>query len=170
MKTSDKGITLIKHFEGLHDGDLNEIGLQPKLCPAGVWTVGYGRALKDNKGRFVRGDVSVEKLTQMFPQFMCITEKQAEEYLIEDLRRFEWVVNNKVYTDLQQYEFDALVSHTYNTGGSSTLFSLVNKRDSKRIEKWMKTTYITANGVYLRGLFNRRVAEWVLFSENRLTL
>jgi len=50
------------------------------------------------------------------------------------------------------------------------LFSLVNKRDSKRIEKWMKTTYITANGVYLHGLFNRRVAEWVLFSENRLTL
>ena len=38
MKTSQIGIDLIKHFEGLHDGDLKKIGLQPKKCPAGIWT------------------------------------------------------------------------------------------------------------------------------------
>ena len=38
MKTSQIGISLIKHFEGLHDGDLKKIGLQPKKCPAGIWT------------------------------------------------------------------------------------------------------------------------------------
>ena len=38
MKTSQKGINLIKYFESLHDGDLTEIGLQPKMCPAGIWT------------------------------------------------------------------------------------------------------------------------------------
>ena len=39
-------IDLVKSFEGIHDGDLTVIGLQPKMCPAGIWTVGYGRALR----------------------------------------------------------------------------------------------------------------------------
>ena len=49
MRTSNKGIDLIKEFEGLHDGDLSIIGLQPKMCPAGIWTQGYGHAIIYNK-------------------------------------------------------------------------------------------------------------------------
>lgn len=45
MKTSENGIILIKHYESLHDGDLSRIGLQPKMCPAGYWTEGYGHAI-----------------------------------------------------------------------------------------------------------------------------
>ena len=55
MKTSQKGINLIKYFESLHDGDLTEIGLQPKMCPAGIWTEGYGHAIRDLKGQFFKG-------------------------------------------------------------------------------------------------------------------
>ena len=40
MKTGIKGIDLIKEFESLHDGDLKQVGLQPKMCPAGIWTEG----------------------------------------------------------------------------------------------------------------------------------
>jgi lysozyme len=40
MKISEKGLDLIKHFESLHDGDLTIVGLQPKMCPAGIWTEG----------------------------------------------------------------------------------------------------------------------------------
>jgi len=50
MKISKQGIELIKFFESLHDGNLSKIGLQPKLCPANIVTIGYGRALKDKKG------------------------------------------------------------------------------------------------------------------------
>ena len=57
MKTSQVGINLIKHFEGLHDGDLKEIGLQPKKCPAGIWTQGYGSAMRDKNGNFLKGNV-----------------------------------------------------------------------------------------------------------------
>ena len=55
MKTSNIGIELIKEFESLHDGDLSIIGLQPKMCPAGIWTEGYGHAMRDNKGNFIKG-------------------------------------------------------------------------------------------------------------------
>lgn len=36
---NEAGISLIKEFESLHDGDLSVIGLQPKQCPAGIWTI-----------------------------------------------------------------------------------------------------------------------------------
>jgi hypothetical protein len=29
-------IDIITHFEGLHDGDLHVIGLQPKMDPVGI--------------------------------------------------------------------------------------------------------------------------------------
>ena len=41
VEVNKEGIVLVKHFESLHDGDLTMIGLQPKLCPAGIWKAGY---------------------------------------------------------------------------------------------------------------------------------
>ena len=55
MKTSVNGLNLIKEFESLHDGDLSIIGLQPKMCPAQVWTEGYGRAMRNKSGVFLKG-------------------------------------------------------------------------------------------------------------------
>jgi hypothetical protein len=49
MKTSNVGIQLIQEFESLHDGDLTMIGLQPKMDPIGIWTEGYGHAMRDSK-------------------------------------------------------------------------------------------------------------------------
>lgn len=46
------GREIVKHYESLHDGDLKQIGLQPKLCPAGIWTQGYGRAMRKKKRFF----------------------------------------------------------------------------------------------------------------------
>ena len=48
-------IKLISKYEGLHDGDLKEIGLQPKMDPVGIWTEGWGHAIIDSKGNFVKG-------------------------------------------------------------------------------------------------------------------
>ena len=56
------------------------------------------------------------------------------------------------------------MSYTYNTGGSDTLFKLINQKAFKeQIQKWFETKYITANGVKLAGLVRRRKEESNLF-------
>lgn len=161
MKTSQVGIDLIKHFEGLHDGDLKQIGLQPKMCPAGIWTEGYGHAMRDLKGQFFKGKENKERA---FANAIVKNEIQAEHILAKDLETFELIVARKVKRQLKQNHFDALVSHTYNTGGSDTLFKLVNQNaPADQIKKWFETKYITAGGKQLAGLVARRKAESKLY-------
>lgn len=161
MKTSQKGIDLIKSFEGLHDGDLKKPGLQPKMDPVGIWTEGYGRAMRDKKGNFLKGagNKSIAESSATIR-----TEKEAENALKQDLGVFERIVIQKLKVPVSQNQFDALVSHTYNTGGSATLFDLINKKSSKTaIKYWIENRYITAQGVKLAGLIRRRKAESDLF-------
>lgn len=58
-----------------------------------------------------------------------ITEAQAKQFLKSDLNTAESAVNKNVNVPLHQYEYDALVSLTFNTGahGASKLFDSVNK-------------------------------------------
>lgn len=155
MKISSIGIDLIKHFEGLHDGDLKQIGLQPKKCPAGIWTMGYGTAMRDKNGNFLKGNV-MPKVT--------ITEQEAEVLLGKTIDIFENIVMRKIKISLKQNQFDALVSYTYNTGGSDTLFKLINKKaPHDQIKKWFETKYITSNGKVFAGLVARRKAESKLY-------
>ena len=83
---------------------------------------------------------------------------------IDILKKFEAIVNRIMKVKVNQNQFDALVSHTYNTGGSNTLFRLINSNaPSQDIKNWFETRYITANGVKLNGLVRRRKAESDLF-------
>jgi len=161
MKTGQKGIDLIKEFEGLHDGDLKKIGLQPKIDPIGIWTEGYGRAMRDDRGNFLKGlsnKITAEKKATIS------REKEADMALRQDLSVYERIVSSKLKIAVNQNQFDALVSHTYNTGGSSTLFDLINKKaPSSEIQEWFVSKYITAQGVKLNGLVRRRKAEAELF-------
>lgn len=143
MKTSQVGINLIKHFEGFK--------AKPYLCPAKIPTIGYGATFyKDGK-----------KVTL---QDKPITEEGAEELLKLILKSFESIVMRKIKIPLKQCQFDALVSHTYNTGGSDTLFKLVNQNaPDEQIRKWFTTKYITGGGKRLQGLVNRRNAEAKLY-------
>ena len=157
MITSTIGLNLIKHFEGLHDGDMKQLGLQPKMDPIGIWTEGYGRAMRDDKGNFIKG-IANKKLA--YSRQTIKTEIEATKALSNDIRVYENIVMRKVKVELKQQEFDALVSHTYNTGGSNTLFSLINKKASEQeIHKWFVTKYISAGGIQLKGLMERRKAE-----------
>jgi len=161
MKTSQIGIDLIKHFEGLHDGDLSQIGLQPKMCPAGIWTEGYGHAMRDLRGQFFKGIANKGKA---FVNSIVKNEVQAEHLLSKDLEVYENIVMRKIKVELTGNQFDALVSYTYNAGGSDTLFKLINqKAPDAQIRKWFETKYITANGKVLNGLVARRKAEAKLF-------
>lgn len=161
MKTNQEGINLIKHFESLHDGDLKQIGLQPKMDPIGIWTEGYGRAMRDNKGNFIKGAVNKDLA---YKKSKIKTEKDALKALSEDLAPREHIVAQNIKVPINENQFSALVSHVYNTGGSSTLYSLINKKASdKEIRDWFQERYIRADGIIMKGLILRRRAEADLY-------
>lgn len=171
MKTGNSGIEIIKFFESLHDGDLSKIGLQPKLCPANIATIGYGHALQDKKGNWLKGKEGLVQVSILYPEWETMTKEEAEDLLKVDLIKFEKIVSNKIKIELNQGQFDALVSHTFNTGGSDTLFKLINEKSPEsEIIKWFTEKYITSNGKVLPGLIKRRKVEAQLYLTNKLSL
>ena len=142
MKTSPKGIALIKEFEGLR--------LKAYLCPGGVWTIGYGHTAGVKPG-------------------MVITKAQAEEYLKADLIAFERYLNG-LGLALNQNQFDALISFIYNVGtgnfSSSTLLRKVraNPQDNSIVDEFLRWVY--SKGRVLPGLQRRRLAEMKLYFSN----
>ncbi len=163
MKTSNIGIKLIKEFESLHDGDLKTPGLQPKLDPVGIWTEGYGHAMRDSKGNFIKGK---ENKSLAYALSKIKTPEEAIKQLIIDLEIREYIIMQKIKVPLNQNQFDALVSYIYNTGGSSTLYNLINNKASKKdIQSWIENHYITGQGskTPLPGLVRRRKAESNLY-------
>ena len=138
MKTSKAGIDLIKSFEGCK--------LVAYKCPAGVWTIGYGHT----------GGVK---------QGQTITQAQAEQYLVNDLAKFEEHVEmfNKKYC-WNQNEFDAMVSFAYNIGSINQLTAFGTR--SKEVVKEKIRLYNKAGGKVLAGLVKRRQAEYELFCKS----
>ena len=144
MRISEEGKDLIKSFEGCR--------LNAYKCSAGVPTIGYGNTYYPHGDKVQMDDV--------------ITLQQAIELFNDLIVRYERIVNSKLKVEVKQNEFDALVSHTYNKGGSSTLFKLVNMKVYKdKIKNWFTTKYITANGKRLKGLVIRRQKEWELYNK-----
>lgn len=139
MRTSNKGIDLIKKFEGCK--------LKAYKCPAGVWTIGYGHTKGVKKGD-------------------TCTNEQAIDFLKEDLRVFECAINDLVKVKLNQNQFDAIVSFVYNVGSSafqdSTMRKFINAGHfplaAGQFDRW-----VYAKGVKLNGLVKRRAAEKELF-------
>jgi len=161
MKTSQKGKDFIKSFESLHDGDLKLLGLQPKMDPSKIWTEGWGRAMRGSDGKYLKGE-SNRQLA--YKRATIKTLEEANKALDEDLKPREKAVNSKLMVQVNQNQFDALVSHYYNTGGSDTLFNLVNKKAGKtEIYRWFTERYITSDGKVLNGLIRRRKAEADLY-------
>ncbi len=135
MKTSQNGINLIKKFEGCQ--------LKAYKCAAGVWTIGYGH-------------------TYGVKSTNIITREQAEQYLKEDLERFEKKVEKYNYRyNWNQNEFDALVSFAFNTGSIDKL-TADGTRNREDIAKKI-LLYNKAEGKVLAGLTKRRQAERELF-------
>lgn len=135
MKPSQECIDMVKHFEGFED--------TAYLCPANVWTIGYGRTKNVKEG---------DK----------ITEPQAERDLQEELQEFGAQVLGVVDVSLLQNEFDALTSWTYNLGvgnlSSSTLLKKLNAGDKESVPSEM-LRWNKAAGKVLAGLTARRQAE-----------
>ena len=135
MKPSQECIDMVKHFEGFED--------TAYLCPANVWTIGYGRTKNVKEG---------DKITKL----------QAERDLQEELQEFGAQVLGVVDVSLLQNEFDALTSWTYNLGvgnlSSSTLLKKLNTGDKDSVPSEM-LRWNKAAGKVLAGLTARRQAE-----------
>lgn len=143
MKISQVGLNLIKSFEGC------VLTAYKPVQAEKYWTIGYGHYGADVK------------------QGSSITAKRAEELLRGDLTRFENAVNSKVKVAINQNQYDALVSFTFNVGEgalqTSTLLEKVNAKDfkgaSNEFGRWVKGE----GGITLAGLVRRREAERLLF-------
>ena len=151
MKFGAKGMSLLREFEGYHtklpDGSC--IAYLDTLARPAVWTIGYG-------------------LTEGVYQGMKLTAAEAEACLRKELAGHEAAVVRLVTVDLNQHQFDALVSFSYNVGwgalGRSTLLKRLNAGDydgaAREFARWNK-----AGGKVWRGLVRRRAAEAALFLE-----
>jgi GH24 family phage-related lysozyme (muramidase) len=134
MKINDAGIELIKSFEGCR--------LAAYKCPAGVWTIGYGHTAGVYEG-------------------MVISQAQADNMLKSDLKKYEKYVTDNVKLPLNENQFSALVSFTYNCGVGN-LRTLIKNRNTNQIADAM-ILYNKASGKVLSGLVRRREAERKLF-------
>ena len=143
---STAGINLICSFEGLK--------LKAYDDGVGVWTIGFGTTIYPNGIKVKKGDT-------------CTTE-QAKAYMAHDLKKFESAVNSAVTVPINQNQFDALVSLTYNIGTGafkeSTLLKKLNAGDcrgaSAQFAVWNK-----GGGRVMQGLVNRRAVERELFEK-----
>jgi lysozyme len=157
MTCSDFVIQLIKDFEGCHSS--------PYLCPAKLWTIGYGHVLYPEQARMKTEERLKLKLKPEHDRVWDAIE--IDELLKKDLHRFETGVLRlcPACADNQRH-FDAITSLAFNVGlgnlQASTLRMRYNRDDfagaSDEFPKWRKS-----NGVVLRGLERRREAERALF-------
>ena len=136
MNTSTSGKQLIKEFEGL----------RLRAYPDGAgYSVGYGH-----------WGVSAGTV---------ITQLQAEMYFEQDIQRFENYINS-LGLDINQNQFDALVSFTYNTGEggfSGTMLEMArnNPNDPAIANEFARKVY--SQGQILQALKNRRQIETELY-------
>lgn len=156
MITGEEGIKLIKHFEGCH--------FKPYLCPALLWTIGYGHVLYPEQNRLPLAERKSYNLKTEHNR--SYSQEEVDALLKQDLQRFERGVMRYITVPLRQNEFDALVSFSFNLGlgtlQRSSIRSKLNRGDKEgAIETLLK--YCRAGGKVLRGLERRRTAEANMF-------
>ena len=139
--TSLRGVRLIEKWEGLY--------LHAYQDSVGIWTIGWGSITNPQFNISVhRGDV-IDKAT-------------AEKWLQVELREKEAAVASLVKVPLSQYQYDTLVSFTYNVGigalKKSTLLKLLNRGNYEAIPAQLMR-YSYAGGRQIAGLANRRRDE-----------
>jgi lysozyme len=155
-----EAVKLIKAFEGVVDGDPTTVNLDPYLCPAGYWTIGWGHVVLDPRGKQIKGAANRQQARAVYADGLTMAE--AEVLLADDIRRFAAGVDQLVRVPLSDARFCALVSFAYNVGvgalARSTLLRVINEGSlDKAPAQFMRWT--KAGGKELAGLKRRRQAE-----------
>lgn len=145
MKTNKKAIDLLHHFESCV--------LEAYICPAKVWTIGWGNTRYEDGQPVKQGDK--------------ITQQRADELFLNILRKFEYGVVDSIRSKVNENQFSALVSFTYNVGignlRESTLRKLVNANPNDPEIRTQFMRWNKGGGQVLNGLTRRRQAEADLY-------
>lgn len=142
-KASAGAITLVKLFEGYR--------ARSARLPDGRWTIGYGHT------KTARADAQV-------------SEADAEALLHYDLMPVQAVINDAIFTPLNQNQYDALVSFVFNVGVDNFRRSSVLRRINEgnliqaacALEMWRKAD-LDGERIVVDALVRRRAAEKTLF-------
>jgi len=150
MNIGASGIALIEKFEGLmlesyidtHDNQGSPI-----------YAIGYGHTYRAGPPMVTPG--------------MTITKDQADQILKQDILPYERAVNINVTVPINQNQFDALVSFTYNAGPGNLKTLIANSKLNSGVYGHMAVEMLTfdkSQGKTLAGLTRRRIAEGRLFN------
>jgi len=162
-------IVLIKRFEGIADGNPATVNLDPYLCPAGYWTIGWGHVVRDARGRMLKGAGNAQRAKAIYPQ--GITYLWAETLLFDDVAAFAAALDPVLAhdgTDLQlnNNQYCALLSFVFNIGigafERSTLLQRLQERWFSDVPFQLKR-WTRGGGRVLIGLKRRREAEATLW-------
>lgn len=153
MNVSAKGLDLIQKWEGLK--------LEAYLDPVGIPTIGYGTIAYPNGKQVAMGD--------------RISQEQAHGFLLHECTSICARVEGLCTAPINQNQFDALVSFSYNVGvgalGDSTLLKQLNQSNyigaASEFPRWNKGT-VNGEKVELPGLTNRRMDEKALFESTQM--
>ena len=143
---SPHGLAKLKQWEGLKTNAYQD--------SKGEWTIGYGHTAMAGLPKPHKG--------------MVITEREAEELLLRDLTQYENAVEQSVKVKLNDNQYAALVSFTYNVGigafKKSTLLKKLNTGNFDAVpSELMKWVYTGKEKN--KGLARRRRAEGYLWIE-----
>lgn len=141
MLASHGAYTLIKHFEGLRLKSYKDVN--------GLWAIGYGHCS-----------------CRIGPKTV-ITRAQADRILAKDVAILESMLNRMLLREIEQHQFDALISFAYNAGiyalKYSTLLKFVNlggtKSAADEFLKWNRGSLPNGKKISIGGLTRRRAIE-----------
>ena len=156
MKASQHLKNLFEQWEGIRQQAYFDSGNEV--------TIGIGHLL--TKSEKTSGKITIAGQDIKYESWLSTAE--CHELLDQDLNIPERTVNSLVFTELNQNQFDALVSFTFNVGDSafknSTLLKLLNAgaydKVPEQLRRWNK-----CNGMIVQGLVNRREKEIALWNE-----
>ena len=150
------------------DGDPSTVNLDPYLDPIGIWTIGWGHAIRDPiSGKFLKGKALALQAKNLYPD--GLTTEQAESLLTADLLDACRDVNALCKVPLTDNQFSALVSFEFNCGGlgRSTLLRKLNTADyvgaADQLRRWVRGRDPHGQLITLPGLVSRREDERDLF-------
>lgn len=143
-------LNIIKEFEGLR--------LNAYLCPAGVWTIGYGNTFHPNGAAVRRGDTLSGEAE---------AEKLLEQVVSQDfLPHLERIPN---WSQLNENQKAAVLSFAFNLGARfygadgfrsiTGLLSNPSQWNNRGEVQRVFSLYVKAGGATLPGLVRRRKAE-----------
>jgi lysozyme len=141
MRHGADALALIKYYEGFR--------ARPYLCPANVWTLGFGSTR----------DLFGKPVTSTTPP---VTQEQGELLLEWEVSKIDTSLQRFVSVELDQCQWDALVDFCYNLGMGafqrSTLRQVVNRGEHEDVPDEFRK-WVWGGGRKLKGLVERREKE-----------